>query len=1242
MAAAPDRAKSVFLAALEVPAGEARRAHLAAACAGDESLLREVGELLRHHEGAGAFLYVPAAPPRATTDLSVPPPEAAGTAWVGLVLAGRYKLLEAIGEGGMGSVWTAQQTEPVKRLVAVKLIKAGMDSKAVLARFEAERQALALMDHPNIAKVLDAGTAPDGRPFFVMELVKGVPITHYCDEHHLTPRQRLELFIPACQAIQHAHQKGVIHRDIKPSNVLVALYDGKPVPKVIDFGVAKATGQALTEKTLVTGFGAIVGTLEYMSPEQTEVNQLDVDTRSDIYSLGVLLYELLVGSPPFTKKDLEKAGILEMLRVIREQEPSKPSTKLSTAEGLPTLAANRGTEPAKLTKLVRGELDWIVMKCLEKDRDRRYETARALARDIERYLHDEPVQACPPSVGYRMRKLLRRHKGPLLAVALLVLVLVGGIIGTTWGLLRATDESARKGEALTQVRRTERAAKIDLSTFLLDKGLALCENGKVGLGLLWLARSLEVAPDDATDLQRTIRINLGAWSHQVSHLRGMMPEQSYQGAEADFSPDSKTLLLRGTAVRAWDTVTGQPLGPRLTLPHEAPAYVALGPDGKTALVPSPEGVWRFDLVTGQALGPPLRFEGQQWTVQFSRDRKIVVTKSKDNKTARLWDVVTGTPVGLPLLHPEGIERVTFSPDNKRVVTGGGKLIRLWDVTTGQPIGQPREGAGGYFSLDGKTVALPWADKVQLCNAATGALEGPPQELNSVRVRDGLFIPWHRLALWRRINGTPSRRGLRGIIRNGLEPGAPELVALSPAGGFVLTNYQDGTGQLWNTRTGQPVGAFLPHSRGRDETFSAPPPVLSERATAFSPDGSLYVTHVQAERTGRLYEVGTGKPHGRILVPLVPQMGYLLFSPDGRFMLAYPGNDARPERGCEFKLARTTGEVIGRETKHFPNDEIQAVAFSPDGRMILTVDDSPETHLWVAEEGKLSDRWRTFVSWSGSDQGRRPRLWNDCRDVVAFSPDGKTFLAGGGAGTRTDEDGEGVARLLDLERRPLGPPLPHPAPVQALAFSPDGKTLLTGCGNSLGSRIAGGEARLWDAASGRLIGAPFLHQGAVTAVAFSPNGKTILTGSADRSARLWDVATAKTICPPLAHLGTVRAVAFDRRGQVVLTGSEDGTARLWDAATGKPLGPPLFHDHAVTFVCFGPDGQSVLTSGRRQGLRRWEAAVAPLAGDVERLRLWVEVFTGSELDRDGVEGRLNHDTWAARRQHLRELGGPPRL
>jgi serine/threonine protein kinase len=287
------------------------------------------------------------------------------------------------------------------------------------------------MDHPNIARVLDAGTTAAGRPYFVMELVKGVPITRYCDERRLTPRQRLELFIPICQAIQHAHHKGIIHRDIKPSNVLVPLYDGQPVPKEIDFGIAKAAGQQLTERTLVTGFGAVVGTLEYMSPEQAELNQLDIDTRSDIYSLGVVLYELLTGTTPLEKKRLKEAALLEVLRLIREDEPPRPSTRLSTTDELPSVAANRGLEPKKLSGLVRGELDWIVMRALEKNRNRRYETANALAADVQRYLADEPVLACPPSAGYRLKKFARRNKAALALAALLLsfLVTLGSVVG---------------------------------------------------------------------------------------------------------------------------------------------------------------------------------------------------------------------------------------------------------------------------------------------------------------------------------------------------------------------------------------------------------------------------------------------------------------------------------------------------------------------------------------------------------------------------------------------------------------------------------------------------------------------------------------------------------------------------------------------------------------------------------------------------------------------------------------------
>ncbi|MBL8821932.1 MAG: serine/threonine protein kinase [Planctomycetia bacterium] len=429
---ASPKAKDIFLAALDVKSPAEKQAYLDSACADDQALRLEVEEMLVHHEKLGSFLQSPIVDLSPTIDQA--PTEDPGT------VIGPYKLLQEIGHGGMGVVFMAEQSQPVKRRVALKIIKPGMDSRQVIARFEAERQALSLMDHPNIAKVLDAGTTSTGRPYFVMELVKGQPITKYCDEHHMTPRQRLELLLPVCQAIQHAHQKGIIHRDIKPSNILVAEYDSKPVPKVIDFGVAKAIHQPLTDKTMFTGFGNIVGTLEYMSPEQAQVNQLDIDTRSDIYSLGVLMYELLTSTTPIDRKRLKKVAWDEMLRIVREEDPPKPSTRLSSTEELPSIAANRGIEPRKLSSQVHGELDWIVMKALEKDRNRRYETANSFAMDLQRYLANEPVLACPPSLSYQMRKFVGRNKGPVFASSLVLMALLAGVIGTTWGLIRTEEQ----------------------------------------------------------------------------------------------------------------------------------------------------------------------------------------------------------------------------------------------------------------------------------------------------------------------------------------------------------------------------------------------------------------------------------------------------------------------------------------------------------------------------------------------------------------------------------------------------------------------------------------------------------------------------------------------------------------------------------------------------------------------------------------------------------------------------------
>jgi len=424
------RIEAIFEAALQKREPRQRAEYLDDACDQNAELRSRVETLLRAHENAGRFLD-------ATSAREGGLEEEPGT------IIGRYKLLQKIGEGGFGAVYMAEQLEPVRRKVALKIIKLGMDTRQVVARFESERQALALMDHPNIAHVLDAGATESGRPYFVMELVRGIPVTEYCDQNHLTTRERLELFIVICQAVQHAHQKGIIHRDIKPTNVLVTLHDGKPVPKVIDFGIAKATNQRLTEKTLFTEFRQFIGTPQYMSPEQAEMSGLDVDTRSDIYSLGVLLYELLTGATPFDAETLRRAGCSEMQRIIREVDPPSPSMRMSTMHDASTIASNRRAEPDTLRKLFRGDLDWIVMKSLEKDRTRRYETAKELAADVERFLAHQPVSASPPSAIYRVRKFVRRNRVGVTTVSLVAAALIFGLSIAIVGMVKANREAQR-------------------------------------------------------------------------------------------------------------------------------------------------------------------------------------------------------------------------------------------------------------------------------------------------------------------------------------------------------------------------------------------------------------------------------------------------------------------------------------------------------------------------------------------------------------------------------------------------------------------------------------------------------------------------------------------------------------------------------------------------------------------------------------------------------------------------------
>jgi tetratricopeptide (TPR) repeat protein/tRNA A-37 threonylcarbamoyl transferase component Bud32 len=514
----------LFAAAIAVADPEERAALVERECAGRPALRERLDQLLAAHFR-----------PHSVPDQAEAEYSHALTGWasatesvrtvteaVGTIVAGRYKLLQQIGEGGMGSVWMADQTQPVKRRVAVKLIRVERgQSRMILSRFEAERQAIALMDHPHIAKLLDAGTTAEGSPFFVMELVKGIPLNEYCDAHKLGIRDRLQLFMQVCSAVQHAHQKGIIHRDLKPSNILVESHDAKPVPKVIDFGLAKATsGIQLSENTLFTAFGSIIGTPLYMAPEQANFNAIDVDTRADVYALGVILYELLTGTTPITRESLKQAALDEMLKLIREQDTPTPSSRLSTVESAPSIAANRQMEPQKLSRFVKGELDWIVMKALSKERDRRYETATGFARDIERFLNDEAVAAGPPSAWYKLRKLVHRNRVQVIAASLVLLALVLGVVGTTLGLLEARRQAAiasgKEREANEEKKKAllaadaERNAKLEAEQKRqeAERNLAFAKKGNEILRSVFAGLDPKRIAESGRPLQDLLRQNL--------------------------------------------------------------------------------------------------------------------------------------------------------------------------------------------------------------------------------------------------------------------------------------------------------------------------------------------------------------------------------------------------------------------------------------------------------------------------------------------------------------------------------------------------------------------------------------------------------------------------------------------------------------------------------------------------------------------------------------------------------------
>ena len=1005
----PSPAEALFFAALEKGTPQERAAYLDAACAHDPDLRQRVERLLAAHPQVGSFLESGPAPQPAASD-SVPTgldqDRAEG---VGSVLAGRYKLLEQIGEGGMGTVWVAEQTQPVRRKVAVKLIKAGMDTRVVLTRFEAERQALALMDHPNIAKVLDGGTTDTGRPFFVMEYVKGVPFTRYCDDARLSIAQRLALFVPVCQAVQHAHQKGIIHRDLKPSNVLICLYDGNPVPKVIDFGLAKAMHQPLTERTLYTAHGVMLGTPLYMSPEQAELNNLDVDTRTDIYALGVILYELLTGTTPLEKAEFQKAAWHELLRLIKEHEPPRPSARLSASNTLPSLAAQRQLEPVKLTRLVRGELDWIVMKCLEKDRSRRYDTATSLARDVERYLTDDVVEARPPSAGYRLRKFARKYRVGLVTTAgFVVLLLASAGISAFLAVKAKRAEGVAEQERIKSQTHAEKAehvtvhlwrmfeensearskAELHAAGLRVDIALGEIRNSKPEIGMLQLARFLN-EPDvhveypiiDAMINSGTliVELNSGPEFEQLREfatiailaagqdLAPLLPPITHDGAElrsSFFNPSGDRLLTLGKdqTARLWDPFHARQLT-ILRRSDEKVIGAGLSPDGATVFTHSSDGVIRL-------------WEGKNGTLRAEID-----PRAEGNKSTRR---------NLPGPEKHGFSsRIKILLSNHRLITcedvwksekdGNLRPAELWDAKTGgfiARLGSSTNNLTYEYVCDGQWI---WnddfrgsADPIQLFSAEDGRLLA---KLNRDKKYD-------------RVSSTPkvspSKRTLAASIRSAENSDYHYIHSWDTTSWQLLST----TGPFLGN---QGVGLYF--DLIADDQFRMDSTLY--RLSTVSPIAKLtepYLYLSQGERivdmNGQLYDSRTRQrlrpPKGRKHHP-----DLALFAPDGRFVEVptpyerFEFLDTKTEKGLFTSYYYSSkfyqqklGWVMGTVTDNHNGSQIPLARLPPPERLDIPPD---LLELWaqVAVRGHLDDEG-TFVMWDEP-------TWEKKRQELAAKP-----------------------------------------------------------------------------------------------------------------------------------------------------------------------------------------------------------------------------------------------------------------
>ena len=990
---------------------------------------------------------------------------------------GPYRIVRRIGAGGLGVVYLAEQERPLRRRVALKVIKLGMDTRDVVARFEAERQALALMDHPAIAKVFDAGATEQGQPYFVMEYIDGLRITRYCNDRSLSTRERLSLFVEVCQAVQHAHQKGVIHRDIKPANVLVTVADKKPVPKVIDFGVAKATGQRLTAQTLFTAEGQFVGTPEYMSPEQAGANVADIDTRTDVYSLGVLLYELLVRALPFDSAYLRTRSVTEMQRIIREEEPVRPSTRLSR------LPSKRRNDASALRRELKGDLDWITMKALEKDRDRRYASAADLAADIERHIRNEPVLAGPPSAAYRARKFIRRNRGLVTSAATVFVVLMAGIISTTIfaiGQSRAMREarwqayvanirvasSALAAKEVTRIRRSLEVAPREFRNWewhylnaAADTSLRVLRGHTArvdGAAFSSDGRFLASAAQD--DTVKLWDVNTG---ELLDTLRG------HQGAvyNAVFSPDAARLATAshdGT-VRIWDLTTHERLA---ELPHDSVVWlVAYNPDGTRLASASFDGSVRiWDASAGELVHVMGGHRGSVYAVAFSPDgRRLASATGVPDNAVYLWDAHSGERLNVLKGHTDGVSSVAFSSDGTLLASGSkDSTVRLWDPAKGELVrefaGHKDDVSAVAFNSDGTRLAsASWDKTIRLWDTATGnelaVLLGHGGHVMSVAFGAGDTLlasaSWDQtVRIW-----DARRAEQRGVMRR-LESDLCVL-AVSADGSRLASGCRDGTIRVWDAHANENLLILRGHGG-------------AVGSISFNPAQPQLLVSASVDRAARIWDLSAGT--SRVIWKGEDDPAHtVMFSPDGRHLaLATENGDIRI-------LDSAGGDELGVLSGNGAG--MRSLAFSPNGVRLAAAYADKTVGVW-----NLAARERTVAL----------LVQEESLYAIVFSPDGRHLAGASKEGSVLVWD----SRSGKLERILSG----HEHEVRCVAYSPDGTRLASGSND--------GTVRVWDPSTGDELVVLRGHETLLRSVKFSPcpghvDRARLYSASDDGVVRVWD-------------------------------------------------------------------------------------------------------------------------------------------